>query len=322
VTDGAADARVDLSIVVPMNDEAGNVSPLHGEIVAVLRGLERSAEIIYVDDGSTDGTWEELAELHDAQDTEGPRVRVLRLRRRFGKASALAAGFKEAAGEVVFTMDGDLQDDPKEIPRFLEKLAEGCDMVSGWKKVRHDPWTKTVPSRIFNRVVSLLTGIRIHDFNCGFKAYRGELVRDLDLYGGMHRYIPVLAQARGYRCDEIVVEHRPRRRGRSKYGIGRMARGFLDLLTVVLLTKYASRPLHFFGGTGLLSFVAGSGICGYMAVEWCMGNRPIGTRPLLLLGVLLMILGIQLVSTGLVGELIVSRPGHQREQYSVAERRG
>jgi glycosyltransferase involved in cell wall biosynthesis len=302
-----------------MHNEADNVAPLHREITTAVGGHGKSAEIIYIDDGSTDGTWKQLATVHRAGADGGPRVRVIRLRRRFGKASALAAGFDVARGGIVLTMDGDLQDDPREIPRFLAKLDEGCDMVSGWKRKRRDPFTKVVASRIFNRVTSLLTGIHIHDFNCGFKAYRSELVRDLNLYGGMHRYIPVLAHAKGYRVDEIVVEHRARQRGKSKYGAGRLATGFLDLLTVVLLTGYASRPLHFFGGSGLVAFLSGSGICAYMAVEWFMGNRPIGNRPLLLLGILLMILGIQLISTGLVGELIVSRSGSQREQYSIAE---
>jgi len=319
--------RPELSLVVPMHNEAENVVPLHGEIVAALEQVDRAAELIFVDDGSTDETFERLGELHRRQQAgEGgaraaPKLRVVRLRRRFGKSAALAAGFEEARGDVVITMDGDLQDDPKEIPRFLEKLQEGYDLVSGWKRKRRDRFTKVLASRIFNRVVSLLTRIRIHDFNCGFKAYRSELVRELNLYGGLHRFIPVLAHAKGFRSAEIIVEHRPRVHGRTKYGIGRLATGFLDLLTVLLLTGYASRPLHFFGVTGLLSFLAGVGVSVYLAVLWLNpAARPIGTRPLLTLSVLLIILGIQLISLGLVGEMIISRQSSQRETYSVAER--
>ena len=356
---------LDLSIVVPMHNEAENVAPLHDELVAVLGELGQKAELVFVDDGSTDGTFEKLCEVYRRQcegagaeggrvddedeQAEGGRVegededeqagggrvededkiggagagmKVLRLRRRFGKAAALTAGFELARGEVIVTMDGDLQDAPKEIPRFLAKLAEGFDLVSGWKRERHDPITKTLPSRLFNVVVALVSGIKIHDFNCGFKAYRRELVNELHLYGDLHRYVPVLAHGRGYRCAEIVVEHRARMHGRTKYGMGRLFTGFLDLLTVLLLTSYASRPLHFFGGSGLVSFVAGFGVCGYLAVLWCAGGGPIGNRPLLMLGVLLLVLGIQLVSLGLIGELLVSRRRSEQEGYSVAERLG
>jgi len=312
----------DLSIVIPLHNEAENVEPLYGELVAALAGVGRPAELVFVDDGSTDGTFERLRVLHErsAAEPSGPRVRVVRLRRRFGKSAALAAAFEEARGNIVFTMDGDLQDDPKEIPRFLEKLAEGYDLVSGWKRQRHDPWHKVLPSRLFNRVVSAVSGVRMHDFNCGFKAYRAELVRELTLYGDLHRFVPVLAHAKGFRVAEIVVQHRPRTHGRSKYGVKRLFTGFLDLLTVLLLTSYASRPLHLFGGLGLLGFGAGAAINAYLAVLWLAGQRPIGQRPLLTAGVLLMILGIQLISLGLIGEMIVSRQEGRRRTYSVAER--
>ncbi len=312
----------ELSIVIPLHNEAENVEPLYGELLAALAGVGRPAELVLVDDGSTDGTFGRLQALHErsAAEPSGPRVRVLRLRRRFGKSAALAAAFEEAQGSIVLTMDGDRQDDPKEIPRFLDKLAEGYDLVSGWKRQRHDPWHKVLPSRLFNRVVSWVSGVRMHDFNCGFKAYRAELVRELTLYGDLHRFVPVLAHARGFRVAEIVVQHRPRTHGRSKYGVKRLFTGFLDLLTVLLLTSYASRPLHLFGGIGLLGLGAGVGINGYLAVLWLAGERPIGQRPLLAVGVLLMILGIQLISLGLIGEMIVSRQESRRRTYSIAER--
>ncbi|HUT37269.1 MAG TPA: glycosyltransferase family 2 protein [Planctomycetota bacterium] len=312
----------DLSIVIPLHNEVDNVEPLHAELLAALAQTGRSAELLFVDDGSTDGTFERLRGLHErsAAEPAAPRVRVLRLRRRFGKSAALAAAFEEARGGIVFTMDGDLQDDPKEIPRFLEKLEEGYDLVSGWKRERHDPWHKVLPSRLFNRVVSCVSGVRMHDFNCGFKAYRAEVVRELTLYGDLHRFVPVLAHAKGFRVGEIVVQHRPRTHGRSKYGVKRLFTGFLDLLTVLLVTSYASRPLHLFGGIGLLGFGAGVGINVYLAILWLAGERPIGQRPLLTAGVLLMILGIQLISLGLIGEMIVSRHEGRRRTYSVAER--
>jgi glycosyltransferase involved in cell wall biosynthesis len=314
--------RPDLSLVIPCYDEAENVEPLYREVREVAAGLDRRTEVIFVDDGSADATADVLRQVHAEakHDPDGPAVKVVLLRRNFGKSSALAAGFQEADGDVVVTLDGDLQDDPHEIPRFLAQLEEGFGLVSGWKRQRHDPLTKTIPSRIFNAVVSALTGIRLHDINCGFKAYRRELVSELRLYGGLHRFIPVLAHAKGFRVGEIEVEHRPRQHGRSKYGAARMPAGFLDLLTVLLLTGYASRPLHFFGGTGLLAFLGGLGISLYLFVVWLNpASGPIGTRPLLTLAVLLMILGIQLVSLGLVGEMILSRHGSPADLYSVAE---
>jgi glycosyltransferase involved in cell wall biosynthesis len=294
---------MDLSIVIPLYNEEENVEPLYDQLKAALEGVGRKYEIIIVDDGSTDGSFDVLKRLHRGEE----RLKVIRFRRNFGKAAALAAGFEAAEGEVVITMDGDLQDDPQEIPRFLQKLEEGFDLVSGWKKQRRDPFSKRWPSRVFNWTVSFLTGLRLHDLNCGFKAYRREVIQELQtrLYGGLHRYIPVLAYARGYRVGEITVAHRPRQRGHSKYGWERFLRGFLDLLTVILLTRYTTRPLHFFGGTGVLVFLAGLGINLYLTVLWFLHHRPIGTRPLLLLGVLLMLLGVQLISMGLLGEMVV-----------------
>ena len=232
-----------ISIVVPVRNEQDDVA----ELAALLRQvLGHSYEIVFVDDGSTDETWQRLVALH-----EPGRVRLVRFRRNFGKTSALMAGFALTRGEVVFTMDGDLQDDPREIPRFLAGLDEGYDLVTGWKKTRHDPAHKVVASRLFNAVVRLTTGLSLHDVNCGFKAFRGELARSLDIYGEQHRFIPVLAAARGYRVGEIEVEHHPRRHGRSKYGFSRLFKGFFDLVTVLLITRFAERPSHGFGFAAL-----------------------------------------------------------------------
>ena len=320
------EVRPALSVVVPLYDEAENVTPLYAEIVAVVGGLDGAAELIFVDDGSRDATFERLREVRrrhsEGGGCPGLSLTVVRLRRNFGKASALAAGFAAARGEVVVTMDGDLQDDPREIPRLLARLDEGFHLVSGWKRTRRDPLTKTVPSRVFNLVVSLVTGIRIHDFNCGFKAYRRELVDELRLYGGLHRYVPVLAHAKGFRCGEVEVAHRPRRHGRTKYGAARFATGFLDLLTVLLLTGYASRPLHFFGVTGLLSLLGGVGLGLYLLVARLAGASPLGGGVAVgVAGALLAVVGVQLISLGLLGEMVVSRhSGAHHEAYSVAER--
>ena len=307
-----------------MHNEAANVAPLCAELAAALAPMAQTAELIFVDDGSTDETFARLREAHERARQGGersPPVKVLRLRRRFGKASALAAGFAEARGEAIITLDGDLQDDPKEIPRFLASLDDGLDLVSGWKRKRHDPLGKVLPSRLFNFVVALVTGIRLHDFNCGFKAYRAEVIREIRLYGGLHRFIPVLAHAKGFRVGEIEIAHRPRARGRSKYGVARLATGFLDLLTVLVLTGYGSRPLHLFGGTGVVSLLGGAGVGLYLFVLWLSpANRPLGSRPLLTLTALLIIVGVQLISVGLIGEMIASRQRDPRETYSVAER--
>lgn len=241
-----------ISIVVPVRNEQDDVAELAALLKQVLSG---SCEIIFIDDGSTDDTWKRLVALH-----EPGRVRLVRFRRNFGKTAALTAGFALTRGEVVFTMDGDLQDDPREIPRFLAGLEQGYDLVTGWKKTRHDPAHKVVASRLFNAVVRLTTGLALHDVNCGFKAFRGELARSLDLYGEQHRFIPVLAVARGFRVGEIEVEHHPRRHGRSKYGFSRLFKGFLDLGTVLLITRFAERPSHAFGFAAL-AFGIGGALC-------------------------------------------------------------
>ena len=242
-----------LSIVVPVYDEQESLAVLHAELAEVADAHGYALEMIFVDDGSTDASWSVIEQLGAAD----ARVQGIQFRRNFGKAAALSAGFEAARGNIVFTMDADLQDDPREIPRFLAELQKGPDVVSGWKKVRHDPWHKVGPSRVFNALVGLMTGVRLHDHNCGFKCYRREVVQEIHLYGEMHRFVPVLAAARGWRVSEVVVHHRARQFGQSKYGVTRMAKGFLDLLTVCFLTDYWQRPQHFLGTLGLLCFSLG-----------------------------------------------------------------
>ncbi len=290
-----------ISVVIPVHDEEQSVGPLLDELAATLDHLDEDWEVLFVDDGSTDGTFAALGRLHD----ERTNVRIVRLRRNFGKAAALQAGFREASGDVIVTIDGDGQDDPAEIPRLLAKLDEGFDLVSGWKAKRRDPLSRRLPSKLFNAVTSRMSGLRLHDMNCGFKAYRAEVVRGLRIYGELHRYIPVLAHYRGFRVAELPVNHRPREHGRSRYGMERYVRGFLDLLTVTFMGRYRHRPLHLFGGLGLLFGLIGSIVLVYLAVVKLTGHA-IGQRPLLTLGVLLVVVGMQLLSLGLISELITS----------------
>lgn len=299
LVDLTRESAVDVSVIVPLRNEEQNLERLHRELNEVLQGLGRSHEIVFVNDGSTDGSGAVLEELAGSD----AAVTLIHLRRNFGKAVALSVGFKEARGEIVITMDGDLQDNPVEIPRFIAGIESGYDLVSGWKRKRQDPLSKTLPSKLFNAVVSVATGLKLHDFNCGFKAYSRDLVDRLRIYGELHRYIPALAYGDGFRVTEITVDHRPRRYGRSKYGWERYVRGLLDLLTVLFIIRYTRKPLHFFGSIGLALMLLGLGVNTYLAVLWFMGN-PIGHRPLLTLGVLLMVLGVQFISTGLVGEMI------------------
>lgn len=306
----------DISVIIPVYNEVESLRPLYQSATSVLRGLGHSYELLFIDDGSTDGSFDLLAELH-AQD---PLVQVIQFRRNFGKAAALSAGFAEARGDIVITMDADLQDDPQEIPRLLDKLAEGFDLVSGWKSPRRDPLTKTLPSWLFNWVTSMLSGIRLHDFNCGFKAYRREVVKEIHFYGELYRYIPVLAHWRGFQVTEVPVHHHHRRFGRSKFGTARFSRGFFDLITILYLTQYTRRPLHLFGWFGTLSFAAGVLINLYLTVLWFLGERPIGNRPLLTLGVLLMIIGIQFISFGLLAEMLISVSGKDVQDYSIKRR--
>ena len=291
---------VELSIVIPAYNEVESLPELHAALTESLLPYADRYELIFVDDGSSDGSFERLRAIWE----EDKRVRIVRLRRNYGKAAALAAGFREAQGGIVVTLDADLQDDPKEIPRFLQKLEEGHDLVVGWKAMRNDPWSRRVLSAVFNRVTSRLTGVKLHDFNCGFKGYRRAVIDEIKIHGELHRFIPALASWRGFRIGEIPVEHHPRRYGHSKYGAERIPRGFFDLLTVLMLTRYTARPLHLFGLLGLVIGLGGLGIVGYLSIGWLFGKW-IGARPLFILGTLMVIAGLQLVSFGLLAEMIV-----------------
>jgi glycosyltransferase involved in cell wall biosynthesis len=311
-----------ISIVIPVYNEKDSLALLHAEIAQVAEKAQLDVEVLFVDDGSRDGSWQAITALAQQQ----PRVRGIRFRRNFGKAAALSAGFAAARGDIVMTLDADLQDDPAEIPRFLAALAAGHDVVSGWKQTRHDPWHKVFPSRVFNGMVSWLTGVRLHDHNCGMKCYRAEVLREIRLYGELHRFIPVLADARGFKVGEVVIQHRPRRFGSSKYGVRRFVKGFLDLLTVKFLTGFGQRPQHLLGSVGLVSFMLGNlGLC-YLAVTWVIRLwypdlfAPLHERPLLIYALAALLMGAQMLLIGFLAELITAYTGHARDSYSIAER--
>jgi glycosyltransferase involved in cell wall biosynthesis len=307
--------ELDVSVLVPVLNEADTVGELAARVAAVLEGLGRSFEIVFVDDGSRDATPQRVREARERD----PRVKLVRLRRNFGKAAALCAGFDHSSGRIVITMDGDLQDDPDEIPRFLSTLEDqDLDLVSGWKRRRQDPVSKTLPSRLFNWVTRKLAQVDLHDFNCGFKAYRREVLAEIAVYGELHRYIPVLASRRGFGVGEIQVTHHPRRHGVSKYGWDRFYKGLLDLITVLFITRYTRRPLHLFGAIGLLFLTTGFGICSWLAILW-FGGEDLSNRPLLQLGILLILLGIQVSTTGLIGEMITFKNFRRRDSYSLKE---
>ena len=295
-------AAVDVSVLVPVKDEEATLRALAAELTDAL-GSDLTYEVIFVDDGSTDGSWLAMCELA----ATNPLVRAVRLRRNFGKSAALAAAVAEARGEYVVTLDADLQDDPAEVLRLLAELSSGADLVVGHKSERKDPLSKRLPSKVFNKVTGMITGLPLNDHNCGLKAARAEVYRHVPLYGELHRYIPALAHQLGFRVVELAVNHRPRLHGRSKYGLERYLRGALDLLTVVALTRYGRRPGHLFGGLGALSGLVGTMILLYLTGVWLFTDNSIGTRPLLTLGVLLEILAVQLVSLGLIAELILAR---------------
>lgn len=310
-----------VSVVIPLLNECETLDELVRRIDASSGGA--LYEIVLIDDGSTDGSWKAIQELGARRD----KVRAIRFRRNFGKAAALAAGFKEASSEVIITMDADLQDDPKEIPRMLQTIDDGYDVVSGWKQRRFDPWHKRWPSLVFNSILRYFSKLPLHDFNCGFKAYRREVLQEIDLYGEMHRFIPVLASARGFRVAEITVEHHPRLHGYSKYGWSRIPKGLLDLATVVFLTRFRYRPQHLLGGLGGALFATGSVLLLVLMTLW-VGTRLAGyENPLHLhekasffVAILLIVVGIQAFATGLIAELLVANYNPTRNVYSIADR--
>jgi len=311
-----------LTTVIPVFNESESLAELHAQLSAVAADRRLDLEIVFIDDGSTDGSWNEIARLA----REDTRVRGIRFRRNFGKAAALAAGFEAANGDLVATLDADLQDDPRELPRFLDELDKGFDVVSGWKKIRHDPWHKVGPSRVFNWLVGWLTGVRLHDHNCGMKCYRREVLGEIRLYGELHRFVPVLAHARGFRVGEIAINHRPRRFGHSKYGVTRIVKGFLDLLTVKFLTGYGQRPQHVLGTLALGSLAFGMVSLGYLAALWIisrltpMDDVHLHDRALLYYALGALLIGGQMLSIGLLAELITAYHGRDADTYSIAER--
>jgi glycosyltransferase involved in cell wall biosynthesis len=307
-------SRLGISAVIPVYDEAGSLPDLHAELVRALEGLGRSWEIFYLDDGSRDGSDQVIASFAERD----PRVRGLSFRRNFGKSAALAVGFRMARGEWVATLDADLQDDPGELPKLVAAIESGLDLVSGWKQNRQDPATKTLPSRLFNAVTGMVAGIRLHDFNCGFKLYRREVVESIEVYGELHRFMPALAHWRGFRVGEVPVHHRARKFGKSKFGAARFINGFLDLLSAAFLSTSALKPLHLFGRIGLMFLTFGIGIGLWFVVLWFAGD-PIRVRPLMLFGAGLVLLGIQLILMGLLGEMI-ARIHAPRADYPVRAR--
>ncbi|HZN33196.1 MAG TPA: glycosyltransferase family 2 protein [Pirellulaceae bacterium] len=320
-----------LSAVIPVLNEAESLPALYGELSDVARENGYDLEIVFVDDGSSDQSWQEIERLAAAD----RRVRGIRFRRNFGKAAALSAGFAAARGELIVTLDADLQDDPREIPRFLAEIEKGLDCVSGWKQVRHDPWHKVGPSRIFNWLVGALTGVKLHDHNCGFKCYRREIFDEVRLYGELHRFVPVLAAARGWKVGEIAVNHRARKFGRSKYGVTRIVKGFLDLLTVYFLTGFEQRPQHLLGTLGIGAFAIGLAGLTYLTITWVLANltdwnqwfpnwqfKPLHERPAVLYSMGMLLLGAQFISMGFLAELFTAYYGRTSVPYSIKQRAG
>ncbi len=306
---------MDISIVVPAYNEEESLQELIQKLSQTLHGLNKKCEIIIVDDGSTDETLSTSIKLKK----EFPLLKIISFRKNYGKSAALSEAFKLADGDYVITMDADLQDDPEEIPNLISALESGnYDLVSGWKKERHDPLSKTIPSRIFNFVTSKISGIKIHDFNCGLKIYRKVVVKDLKIYGELHRFLPVLAHWNGFRVGEVTVQHHPRKFGKTKFGISRFFNGFFDLLTVIFITRYQTSPLHIFGMLGLMAALFGFAIELYLSILWFLGEG-IRNRPLFFLGILAIIVGIQFIVFGLLGEMITARFAEQTH-YSIKEK--
>jgi glycosyltransferase involved in cell wall biosynthesis len=297
---GTTSYPLDISIVIPLYNEEESLPELEKQIEKALSGTY-TYEIIFVDDGSSDLSWQVITKLKE----KGEYVKGISFRNNYGKSTALQAGFEQAKGRYVVTMDADLQDDPNEVPEMVQLLKDGYDLVSGWKKERYDPISKTVPSKFFNFVTRISAGIKLHDFNCGLKAYKSEVIKNIYLYGELHRYVPMLAKRAGFgRITEKVVTHHPRKYGSTKFGLSRFINGFLDLITILFVQKYLQKPMHFFGSIGVLLLIAGGAINLYMAYVRLVLSGGIGDRPLLFLGILLMVLGVQFFSTGLLGELI------------------
>ena len=314
-----------ITAVIPVYNEEESLGQLHTELSEVARDNNYELEIIFIDDGSSDESWKEIERLA----AEDVRVQGIRFRRNFGKAAALSAGFETARGELVFTLDADLQDDPHEMPSFLKEMDSGLDVVSGWKKLRHDPWHKVGPSRVFNAMVGALTGVRLHDHNCGFKCYRREIFDEVRLYGELHRFVPVLAAARGWKVGEVVVNHRARQFGHSKYGFRRFIKGFLDLLTVYFLTGYSQRPQHLLGSLGLISFFSGG--FGVLALTiWWVVSRVVGAlepihlheRAVFYYSMGAMLLGAQFVTAGFLAEMITASHMRDASTYTIKQRIG
>ena len=297
-----------LSVIVPLYNEEESLHPLTNEIKKALKSIDIAFEVVFVDDGSNDNSLNILKEICK----QDKRFRYFSFRKNYGKSAALQVGFNNVTGDVVVTMDADLQDDPNEIPNLLRKLEEGYDLVSGWKRKRYDPFIKTYSSRFFNFITGVMSGIKLHDFNCGLKAYRREVTDIVKVYGELHRYIPVLADWEGFKISEIAVQHHPRRYGKTKFGISRFFKGFVDLITVIFATRYVKRPMHFFGFFGAVSFLAGFLINAYLTYDWIMG-KPLSNRPMLFLGMLLIIVGVQLFSVGLLGEMFVRNTINEKE---------
>lgn len=305
-----------LSVVIPVYEEAESLTELAQRIQEVCERESFTFEVWFVDDGSKDGSWEIIQKLHENDN----RYAGIRFRRNYGKSAALAVGFERARGKYVVTIDADLQDDPNEIPALIALLEEGNDLVSGWKRKREDPLSKTIPSRVINTITRKLTGIPLHDINCGLKAYRREVVKSVNVYGELHRYIPLLAKWAGFtRIAEKPVLHHPRKYGRTKFGIERFIRGFLDLISVLFMTRFAVRPMHFFGTIGTMAFFGGFMISLWISVDKLVFGKPIGDRPLLLMGVLLILLGTQMFTTGLLGEMIIKPRMEETTSYQIVE---
>jgi dolichol-phosphate mannosyltransferase len=311
-----------ISVVVPVFNEQESLALLYEELAQAALAADLRFEVLFVDDGSSDGSWDRIQAFAQRH----AEVHGIRLRRNFGKAAALSAGFAAARGDIIMTLDADLQDNPAEIPRFLRKLNEGYDVVSGWKQVRFDPWHKVWPSKVFNAMVSRLTGVKLHDHNCGMKCYRAEVFREIRLYGELHRFIPVLAAARGFKVAEITIAHRPRKFGYSKYGVRRFVKAFLDLLTVKFLTGFGNRPQHLLGSIGLFSFALGMLGMAYLAITWMLRLYdetwfpPLHERPLLTYAVAATLLGAQVMSIGFLAELMTAYLSRAQENYSIKDR--